>query len=57
MVNVHDSNSLNIFTSLFTYNSSIHEHNARQSTHFHVPLVKRDLSKTCLSFILSGMIF
>ena len=50
MFNVHNSNTLDIFTSLFAYNSSIHEHNTRQSTHLHVPLVKRDLSKTCLSY-------
>ena len=50
MFNVHNSNTLDIFTSFFAYNSSIHEHNTRQSTHFHVPLVKRDLSKTCLSY-------
>ena len=31
---VHNSNTLDIFTSLFAYNSSIHEHNTRQSTHY-----------------------
>ena len=46
MFNVHDSNTLDIFTSLFAYDSLIHQHNTRQSVHFHVSLVKRDLSKT-----------
>ena len=50
MFNVHDSNTLDIFTSLFAYDSLIHQHNTRQSVHFHVSLVKRDLSKTGLSY-------
>ena len=50
MFNVHNSNTLDIFTSLFAYNSSIQEHNTRQSAHLYVPLVKRDLSKTCLGY-------
>ena len=40
MFNVHDSNTLDIFTSLFAYDSLIHQHNTRQSVHFHVSLVK-----------------
>ena len=34
--NLHNSNTLDIFTALFAYNPIIHEHNSRQSAHFHV---------------------
>ena len=35
--------------SLFAYSSTIHERNTHQSAHLHVPLVKRDFSKTSLT--------
>ena len=50
MYNVYNSNTLNIFKSMLICNSSIHSHDARQSVHYHIPLVKRDVSKTCLSY-------
>ena len=45
MFNVYKSTSLDIFMSMFVYNSSIHDHDTRQSSHFHAPLIKKELSK------------
>ena len=36
---VYKSHKLNIFTSKFACNSSIHAHDTRQSDHFHVPMI------------------
>ena len=38
---VYKSTSLDIFMSMFVYNSSIHAHDTRQSFHFHAPLIKK----------------
>ena len=46
MFNVYKSTSLDIFMSMFVYNPSIHDHDARQSSHFHAPLIKKELSKS-----------
>ena len=46
MFNVYKSTSLDIFMSMFVYNSSIHDHDTRQSSHFHAPLIKKELSKS-----------
>ena len=50
MYTVYNSNTLDIFKSMFLCNSSIHSHNTRQSDHYHIPLVKRDFSKACLRY-------
>ena len=50
MYNVYNSNTLDIYKSMFLCNSSIYSNNTRQSDHYHMPLVKRDFSKTCLRF-------
>ena len=50
MYNVYNSNTLDICKSMFVCNSSIHSHDTRQSAHYYMPLVKRDVSKTCLSY-------
>ena len=31
---------------MFVYNSSVHDHDARQSSHFYAPLIKKELSKS-----------
>ena len=46
MCNVLNLNTLDIFTSMFAYNSSIHAHDTRQSDHFHVPMIKKELRKS-----------
>ena len=46
MFTVFKSASLDIFMSMFVYNSSIHAHGTRQSSHFHAPLTKKELSKS-----------
>ena len=51
MCNVYNSNTLDIFKSMFISNPSIQSHDTRQSAHYHIPLIKRDVSKTCLSYI------
>ena len=43
---MYKSHTLDIFTSKFAYNSSIHAHDTRQSDHFHVHMIKRELSKS-----------
>ena len=50
MFNVYKSTSLDIFMSMFVYNSSIHDHDTRQSSHFHAPLIKKELSKSNLRY-------
>ena len=44
MFNVYKSTSLDIF--MFVYNSSIHAHDTRHSSHLHAPLIKKELSKS-----------
>ena len=46
MFNVYKSTSLDIFISMFVYNPSIHAHDTRQSSHFHAPLIKKELSNS-----------
>ena len=46
MFKVYKSTSLDIFMSMFVYNSSIHAYDTRQSSHFHAPLIKKELSKS-----------
>ena len=46
MFNVYKSTSLDIFMSMFVYNSSIDAHDTRQSSHFHAPLIKKELKCT-----------
>ena len=43
MFSVYKLNTLDIFTSMFAYNSSIHDHDRRQADHFHVPIIKKNL--------------
>ena len=31
---------------MFAYNSSIHDHDTRQADHFHVPIIKKELSRS-----------
>ena len=50
MFNVYKLNTLDIFTSMFAYNSSIHAHDTRQADHFHVPMVKWGLSKSNICY-------
>ena len=46
MFNVFKSTSLDIFVSMFVYNSLIYAHDTRQSSYFHAPLIKNELSKS-----------
>ena len=41
MFSVYKLNTLDIFTSVFAYNSPIHDHDTRQADHFHVPIIKK----------------
>ena len=50
MYNVYNSNTIDIFYAVFICNSSINSHDTRHSAHYHIPLVKRGISKTCLSY-------
>ena len=50
MFNVFKLNTLDIFTSMFAYNSSIHAHDTRQVDHFYVPMVKREISKSNICY-------
>ena len=46
--NVYKSTSLDMFMSMFVYNSSIHDHDTRQSSHFHAPQIKKEIFYTGL---------
>ena len=50
MYKVYELNTLDVFKSMFVCNSSIHSHDTRQADNFHLPQVKKNLSKTCLSY-------
>ena len=50
MFNVYKLNTLDIFTSMFAYNSSIHAHDTSQADHFHVPMVNWELSKSDICY-------
>ena len=42
---VYKLNTLDILTSMFAYNSSIHDHDTRQADHIHAPIIKKELRK------------
>ena len=50
MFSVYKLNTLDIFTSMFAYNSSIHDHDTRQADHFHVPIIKKEFSKSNICY-------
>ena len=50
MLNVYNSSTLEVFLCMFAYNSSIHSHETRQSAHFHIPLIKKELSKSSINY-------
>ena len=47
---VYKLNNLDIFKSIFAYNSSIHAYDTRQADHFNVPMVKRELSRSNICY-------
>ena len=50
MYHVHNTNTLHVFASMFSLNKDIHTHNTRQCEHFHIPLVRKELSKSSLPY-------
>ena len=46
MFSVYKSTNLDIFISMFVSNSSIHDHDTRQSSPSHSPLIMKELSKS-----------
>ena len=50
MFNVYKLNILDTFTSMFAYNPSIHDHNTRQTDHFQIPMIKKELSKSNICY-------
>ena len=45
MFHVYNGNALEAFKIMFTQNKSIHNHDTRQSAHYHLPLVHKDVTK------------
>ena len=43
-------NDLYIFRDYFTLNSNIHDHNTRQTDHYHVPFYRTEMPKHCLRY-------
>ena len=45
MFHIYNGNALKAFKIMFTQNKSIHNHDTRQSAHYHLPLVHKDVTK------------
>ena len=50
MYHIYNHNALDIFISMFTRNKEIHTHETRQSDHFHIPLVRKEIGKANIRY-------
>ena len=49
MYNIYNENALDIFKPMFTLHYNVHSYNTRQASHFHIPIVKKELRKSSIS--------
>ena len=50
MYHVYNHNTLDIFLSMFTRNTEIYSHETRQSDHFHIPLIQKEIGKANIGY-------
>ena len=50
MYQVYHKKTLNVFLSMFSFNSAVHNHNTRQSSHYHLPPANKNLTKSSLHY-------
>ena len=50
MFRIYNHELQNLFGDFFTVNRELHGHNTRQALHYHIPLFKTNLGKSCLRY-------
>ena len=50
MFRFYKGDMLTLFSNMFTYNENLHDHFTRQAKNLHIPAVRLNIAKRCISY-------